>query len=640
MSPISVAQYIDPTFPKFDLVIFDEASQLPTATAIGTIARGENVVVVGDPKQLPPTSFFTANFVDEENADKEDLESLLDDCLALSMPQEHLKWHYRSRHESLIAYSNMKYYDNKLYTFPSPRDLVSEVKLIQVEGYYDKGKSKQNKAEAKAIVDEIIRRLKDEKLREHSIGVVTFSLVQQHLIDDMLCEEFRKYPELEEFDRASKEPIFIKNLENVQGDERDVILFSIGYGPDENGKVLMNFGPLNREGGWRRLNVAISRARKSMVVYSVLRPEQIDLSRTRSEGVEGLKGFLEFAQRGKNMLAARTDVATKKDDELIEEIAKAIANMGHEVKCNIGCSEYKMDIGVVNPDNKETYILGILIDGENCKEASTANDRFVSQPGVLSGLGWNVLRIWTLDWLDDKKRVLDEIQEAIESAPKAIKMSEGANADCEFKPVAQAPIEETFERVEEAELNTSCSKEYVSYKITPQGSADEFYLDANFAKVKKLMKNILDVEAPISRRQLVKKVVSAWGINRSTIKVEKVFANALRDLDIRISADGDIAFVWKQDMPALTSYRVADKEGNKRSMDDVPSEEIMIASLAVLKEQGNLSETDLMKETAKKFGYMRLGNVITNTIKNAITKAINEGKMQLLENGYIGKEPI
>ncbi|MBE5964310.1 MAG: DUF3320 domain-containing protein [Lachnospira sp.] len=640
MSPISVAQYIDPTFPKFDLVIFDEASQLPTATAIGTIARGENVVVVGDPKQLPPTSFFTANFVDEENADKEDLESLLDDCLALSMPQEHLKWHYRSRHESLIAYSNMKYYDNKLYTFPSPRDLVSEVKLIQVEGYYDKGKSKQNKAEAKAIVDEIIRRLKDEKLREDSIGVVTFSLVQQHLIDDMLCEEFRKYPELEEFDRASKEPIFIKNLENVQGDERDVILFSIGYGPDENGKVLMNFGPLNREGGWRRLNVAISRARKSMVVYSVLRPEQIDLSRTRSEGVEGLKGFLEFAQRGKNMLAARTDVATKKDDELIEEIAKAIANMGHEVKSNIGCSEYKMDIGVVNPDNKETYILGILIDGENCKEASTANDRFVSQPGVLSGLGWNVLRIWTLDWLDDKKRVLDEIQEAIESAPKAIKMSEGANADCEFKPVAQAPIEETFERVEEAELNTSCSKEYVSYKIIPQGSADEFYLDANFAKVKKLMKNILDVEAPISRRQLVKKVVSAWGINRSTIKVEKVFANALRDLDIRISADGDIAFVWKQDMPALTSYRVADKEGNKRSMDDVPSEEIIIASLEVLKEQGNLSETDLVKETAKKFGYMRLGNVITNTIKNAITKAISEGKMQLLENGYIGKEPI
>ncbi|MGN1135968.1 MAG: DEAD/DEAH box helicase, partial [Oscillospiraceae bacterium] len=290
MSPISVAQYIDPSFPKFDLVIFDEASQLPTAEAAGTIARGENVVIVGDPKQLPPTNFFSSNRIDEENSEKEDLESLLDDCLAISMPQRYLKWHYRSRHESLISYSNMKYYDNKLLTFPSHNDLVSEVSIVHPEGFYDKGKTKHNKAEAKAVVAEIIRRLSDENLRNDSIGVVTFSSVQQNLIDDMLCEEWAKHPELEEFDQKSAEPIFIKNLENVQGDERDVILFSVGYGPDENGNVSMNFGPLNRDGGWRRLNVAISRARKSMIVYSVLRHEQIDLSRTRSEGVAGLKG--------------------------------------------------------------------------------------------------------------------------------------------------------------------------------------------------------------------------------------------------------------------------------------------------------------------------------------------------------------
>lgn len=191
MSPISVAQYIDPSLPKFDLVIFDEASQLPTSEAVGTIARGENVVVVGDPKQLPPTNFFSSNRVDEENREKEDLESLLDDCLAISMPQISLKWHYRSRHESLIAYSNMKYYDNKLYTFPSPHDLVSEVKMVHLDGFYDKGKTKHNMAEAKAIVAEIVRRLKDEELRNDSIGVVTFSSVQQNLIDDLLYEEFK-----------------------------------------------------------------------------------------------------------------------------------------------------------------------------------------------------------------------------------------------------------------------------------------------------------------------------------------------------------------------------------------------------------------------------------------------------------------
>ena len=268
MSPISVAQYIDPSFPKFDLVVFDEASQLPTSEAVGTIARGENVVVVGDPNQLPPTSFFKSNRIDEENIENEDLESLLDDCLSISMPQMYLKWHYRSRHESLIAYSNMKYYDNKLYTFPSPNDRVSAVKLVHIDGYYDKGGTKQNKAEAEAVVNEIIRRLSDEQLRTKSIGVVTFNIIQQNLIEDMLADEFSKKPELEKYDSESAEPVFVKNLENVQGDERDVILFSVGYGPDKDGKVSMNFGPLNRDGGWRRLNVAISRARQEMIVYS------------------------------------------------------------------------------------------------------------------------------------------------------------------------------------------------------------------------------------------------------------------------------------------------------------------------------------------------------------------------------------
>ena len=231
-----------------------------------SIARGKAVVVVGDPKQLPPTTFFDVNHFDEENEEAEDLESVLDDCLALSMPSKHLLWHYRSRHESLIAYSNAKYYDNKLLTFPSPDDRVSKVSWVHLEGFYDKGSTKQNKAEAEAIVDEIVRRLKDEKLRGESIGVVTFSVVQQVLIDDMLSDKLREEPKLEEYADSMYEPILIKNLENVQGDERDVILFSVGYGPDKEGKVSMNFGPVNRDGGWRRLNVAISRARKLILL--------------------------------------------------------------------------------------------------------------------------------------------------------------------------------------------------------------------------------------------------------------------------------------------------------------------------------------------------------------------------------------
>ena len=257
MSPISVAQYINAKGAKFDYVIFDEASQMPTCEAVGAIARGKNVIVVGDPKQLPPTTFFEKNAFDEDNVDKEDLESILDDCLALSMPSKYLQWHYRSKHESLIAFSNMKYYENRLLTFPSPDDLTSKVAFQYIPGVYDKGRSRQNKEEAVAVVEEIKRRLSDPELSKQSIGVVTFNTNQQTLIEDLLGDLFDQEPNLEQVAEASEEPIFVKNLENVQGDERDVILFSVGYGPDKTGKVSMNFGPLNREGGCGRFACSI-----------------------------------------------------------------------------------------------------------------------------------------------------------------------------------------------------------------------------------------------------------------------------------------------------------------------------------------------------------------------------------------------
>lgn len=291
MSPISVAQYIDPGAEPFDLVIFDEASQMPTYEAIGAMARGKHVVIVGDPKQMPPTSFFSVNTVDEDNMEMEDLESILDDCLALSVPSKHLLWHYRSRHESLIAFSNAEYYENKLFTFPSPDNLKSKVTLVPVAGFYDKGKSRQNRQEAYAIVQEIVRRLSDEQLSRRSIGVVTFSVVQQGLIEERLNTIFESRPDLGKIALGSDEPLFIKNLENVQGDERDIILFSVGYGPDSKGKVSMNFGPLNRQGGERRLNVAVSRARYEMIIFSTLQPEMINLNRTSAVGVAGLKRF-------------------------------------------------------------------------------------------------------------------------------------------------------------------------------------------------------------------------------------------------------------------------------------------------------------------------------------------------------------
>lgn len=415
MSPMSVAQYINVNHDKFDLVVFDEASQMPTCEAVGAIARGNHVVVVGDPKQMPPTNFFTSNSVDEEHIEIEDLESILDDCLALSMPSKYLLWHYRSKHESLIAFSNSQYYDNKLLTFPSPDDLAAKVTLVPIEGYYDKGKSRQNQAEAQAVVDEIVRRLSDPELRNQSIGVVTFSSVQQTLIEDMLSDVVLQNAELENLAFNREEPVFIKNLENVQGDERDVILFSVGYGPDVNGRVSLNFGPLNRDGGERRLNVAVSRARYEMKVFSTLRADQIDLKKTSSIGVAGLKYFLEYAGKGTGVLN-HSYAAVSEEVEMGELIAAALREKGHQVKTKIGCSGFKVDVGIIDPNDTSRYMLGILCDGENYRAAKTARDREIVQDSVLKMLGWNICKVWTLDWWEDSQKVIDHIEVELKRA--------------------------------------------------------------------------------------------------------------------------------------------------------------------------------------------------------------------------------
>ena len=413
MSPISVAQYIDLRQPPFDLVIFDEASQMPTSEAVGAIARGKNLICVGDPKQMPPTSFFTTNAVDEAEADIDDMESILDDCITLSLPEHYLSWHYRSRHESLIAFSNAQYYDGRLLTFPSADDRTSRITFVPVDGVYDHGRTRSNRAEAEAIVQETLRRLPQEP----SIGIVAFSKVQQNLIEDLLTDELAKHPELEKRAYDVAEPIFVKNLENVQGDERDIILFSVGYGPDKNGKVSMNFGPLNNRGGERRLNVAVSRARQEMMVFSTLQPEQIDLGRSNARGVEGLKRFLEFAKNGRMAIAAGQIKAAQQADSIVNAVADELRRHGYQVDTSVGRSKFKVDIAVVNPFDERQYLMGILLDGEHYYETKTERDREVVKPCVLEGLQWKLLRLWTLDWLLNREavtaRILDTLQQLL-----------------------------------------------------------------------------------------------------------------------------------------------------------------------------------------------------------------------------------
>ena len=411
MSPLSVAQYIDMNGPKFDIVVFDEASQMQTSEAIGAIARANTAVIVGDPKQMPPTNFFAINTTDEENADIDDLESILDDCISLSMPARYLGWHYRSKHESLISFSNKNYYDNKLVTFPSADDIKSRVSWQHVEGFYDFGKTRTNRAEAEAIVAEVIERL--HRVPERSIGIVAFSRQQSDMIEDILSEELAKYPELERQNNQSEEPLFIKNLENVQGDERDIILFSVGYGPDKEGHVSMNFGPLNKAGGERRLNVAVSRARYEMKIFSTLKPEQIDERRTQAEGVLGLKRFLKFAQAGHRSFESKEEENKKEKHSLVMQIAEQLRNKGYEVNTSVGSSDFRVDIAVIDPANREKYKLGIICDGEGYYKLKTARDREIVQPTVLRMLGWELMRVWAPDWFMHPETVLKNILEKL-----------------------------------------------------------------------------------------------------------------------------------------------------------------------------------------------------------------------------------
>ena len=417
MSPISVAQFLDLDQPPFDIVCFDEASQMPTSEAVGAIARGKALICVGDPKQMPPTSFFATNAVDEDEADIDDMESILDDCITLSLPARYLTWHYRSRHESLIAFSNSQYYESKLYTFPSVDDRVSKVTLVPVNGVYDFGKTRSNRAEAEAIVKEVVRRLSDDELSKKSIGIVSFSKVQQNLIEDLLTDALAKHADLERKAYDAEEPIFIKNLENVQGDERDVILFSVGYGPDKTGKVSMNFGPLNNKGGERRLNVAVSRARCEMMVFSTLTPEQIDLRRSSALGVAGLKHFLEFARNGRMTATAEQVKKNTEDTDIIESVAREIRTLGYEVDTQVGRSEFKIDLAVLDPNDQGRYMLGIICDGTRYYETKTERDREICQPGVLEGLGWKLMRLWTVDWLMNKEAVMDRIKKCLTEKP-------------------------------------------------------------------------------------------------------------------------------------------------------------------------------------------------------------------------------
>ena len=627
MSPMSVAQYLDANFPPFDVVVFDEASQIPVWDAVGAIARGRHAVIVGDPRQLPPTSFFQrTDDDDEEEGDDvvQDLESILDDCIGAQIPWLPLDWHYRSRHESLITFSNYHYYGNRLLTFPSADRVGMGVSWRHVpQGVYDKGKTRTNREEAEAVVKEILRRFQDSELAQYSIGVVTFSQAQQTLIEDLLDEARAKDPSLDEyFSEDAEEPVFVKNLENVQGDERDAILFSICYGPDMHGRISMNFGPMNRDGGERRLNVAITRARREVIVFSTLRADQIDLARTRALGVKHLKAFIEYAERGHSAIAEATqfDRDADFDSPFEEQVYDATVRKGWEVHKQVGCARYRVDLAVVDPEAPGRYLLGVECDGANYHRAKTARDRDKLREGVLRNLGWNLHRVWSTDWWTNPEREVQKLEAALEQANQTESDPAGStySATPETIPIQISPPIDELERYQPIGTNQRA------------GSQAAYYEASSAHRIRAQILEVIVQEGPISVGLAAKRVAAFWGLGRvSSRAVDRVRKLVSRD-EIQVKTDAGGEFLWPQDVNPweYSSFRVPGIGGaGARDAEDLPLEEVANGVLHVLRSHIGAPVGEVVRETAKLFGFQRMGRRVDQRMRSSVDLLVESGRV-------------
>lgn len=673
MSPLSVAQYLPADQALFDVVIFDEASQITVWDAVGSLARGHQAIVAGDPKQMPPTNFFARADDDPDGeVDTEgDLESILDEMLGASIPQRTLRLHYRSRRESLIAFSNRRYYDNELITFPAPVHPDHGVRLIRPDGFYARGKARHNEGEARAIVAEILRRLthKDTAVRQQSIGVVTFNSEQQSLIENLLDEARSKNPHIEfAFSTDSTfEPLFVKNLETVQGDERDVILFSITYGPDQGGHVTMNFGPLNRNGGERRLNVAMTRARCEMIVFSTLNPARIDLSRTQARAVADLKHFLEYAERGSSALGAAVYGSIGDFESPFESaVARALRDKGWNVHPQVGVSAYRIDLGIVHPDEPGIYLAGVECDGAMYHSSAFARERDKIRQSMLEGLGWTLFRVWSTDWWTHRTKALDTLHEALAThleadrrrREEAVRATNANAADSlpshdhvdgsgeeVGTPIllTDATIEETDASAPDFEPQESyfaahppapSDDEAMSSRMSAPGDPsddnkqkyvvahldgdlyrpdpDMFYVKEYEPRLSAMIEQVIDSEGPVHEEVLVRRIARHHGIQRAGRQIRDIVIGIAKRLRVYTSEEVGL-FFWRKGTgkEQIAPARYEDREDELRKAEYICKEEIR--AISTLLTLGN-DPTEL----ARRVGIARLSQSARNRLSKAL----------------------
>ena len=622
MSPLSIAKYIPPGSVEFDLVVFDEASQVRPVEALGAIIRGNQAIVVGDSKQLPPTSFFDKMEEDDDDdaSQTADLESILGMFCAKGAPERMLRWHYRSRHESLITVSNHEFYDDRLVVFPSPDAGKEDTGLIfrhyPDAPYERKGK---NTAEAKQVAKDVMDHARNTP--ELTLGVAAFSTTQARRIEDEVDILRRQDPSGEEFFSAHpEEPFFVKNLENVQGDERDVILISIGYGKIEGAYLPMNFGPLNRDGGERRLNVLITRAKRRCEVYCNFVAADLDLRRSKARGVAALKTFLEYAETG---LIDIAEITGKGPDSPFEEaVAQRLRSRGHDIENQVGSSGFFIDLAVRDPSRPGRYILAIECDGAAYHSSRSARDRDRLRQQVLEGLGWKIHRIWSTDWFRNPDKELDHVEAAIQ-------MAQASEApEVETVTEVNKPLERGPEPV--VEIPKPVARPYKLANLTRKVQVYGEPLHETAPETLALwIGQVVEVESPVHFEEVALRIRQAAGVKRAGNRIMEQMKRGewLGECQGLYRRDHG-HFLWhSNEKPVVVRRRDGNIPPSLRNPQRIASEEIGEALISVVRVSFGIKPEDAAREAIRLFGFKQSGRKILRRFNQVVEFLVAEGTL-------------
>lgn len=644
MSPLSVAQFLTPGRLSFDLLVMDEASQIQPVDALGAIARCTQVVVVGDERQLPPTKFFAkmtgsqSGDEDDDDTPVADIESILGLFAARGLPQRMLRWHYRSRHQSLIAISNSQFYENKLFIVPSPytKEAGMGLRFHHVaEGRFDSGGTGTNAIEARTVAEAVIRHAKTSP--ELSLGVATFSVSQRRAIQDELEALRRLNPDTEEFFHAHpSEPFFVKNLENVQGDERDVIVISVGYARNTQGYMAMRFGPLGADGGERRLNVLISRAKRRCDVFASITDEDIDLGRAKGKGVFAFKLFLHYARTGRLSMAQTS--GRDMDSVFEEQVAVALQSRGYQVHPQVGIAGFFIDLAIADPERPGRYLIGIECDGSSYHSARSARDRDRLRQAVLEDHGWMIHRIWSTDWFQRPMEQLDRAVRAIEAA----KVQLTAHLDAAQTPQRAVPVDiVTIDRHEVTEIGLSEATEesagqpYVEAEPARPG-AYELH-ETPLGVMTDLVAQVVHVESPVHVDEVVTRLRTAWGLQRSGGRIEAAVLQGVQHAHATGRIEREGAFLASPGARATLRDRADARSPGLRKPEMIPPVEIAAGIARIVSANFGATAEEIVTAISRQLGFKATSAPLRRTIESVVNTLLVSGDFSRDHNMIVAK---